>query len=63
MATNEVGRTDEAGLMDGARSEAQVGYRHRAGLLRVVHEITLCVVVRIGPDDTNTVVVGANGTI
>jgi len=56
-------RTDQVGRADLARSEPQVGHRHRAGLLGVVHEVPLREQVRALADDLDRALVGAHGAV
>ena len=63
VAGNEVGPGAQVGAADQVRPEAQVRHRDGAGLLRVIHEVTLRVIVRVGSDDLDGVLVGADRAV
>src|ERR1035438_8002394 len=60
MAADEAGLLDEVGRLNGRRAEAKVRDGLRAGLLRVVHEITLGVQPVVRAQDLDGVLVRAD---
>ena len=63
VAGNEAGALNQVGRAHRFWAEAQVADGHRAGLLRVVHEVALGPVVRLFADDLDAVLVGADGAV
>ncbi len=63
MARDEAGLLDQVAGADRLAAEAQVRNGHRAGLLRVVHEIALRVIVRVLADDLDRVLVRADRAV
>ena len=51
VARNEAGLRDQIRRPDRRRPEAQMRGRHRARLLRVIHEVALCEIVSLRADD------------
>src|SRR5476651_1616879 len=63
VAGHEAGAGDQVGRVDGLRAEAQVRYRLRARLVRVVDEIGLGVATGVLAEDLGAVLVGAHGAV
>ena len=63
MAGDEVRFGDQIRRVNRSRSEAQVRHRRRAGLLRVVDEVSLRVERCLFADDLDRVLVGADGAV
>ncbi|MPM40672.1 hypothetical protein SDC9_87318 [bioreactor metagenome] len=63
VAGDEVSRVYEVRRLDGLLSEAEVGNRDAAGLLRVIGEIALGVQVSLVADDFDGVLVGAHRSV
>ena len=63
MHADEAGPFDEVGAADRCRIEAEMADGHRAGLLRVVHEVRLRVEVGVLADDLGGVLVRADGAV
>jgi len=63
VAGHEVRGADEVGRVDGVPAEAQVRFRHAAGLFRVVLEVRLDIEVRVIPDDLDGVLVRPDRTV
>ena len=60
VAGDKLRLAHEVRRSDRARPEPEVRHRHRAGLLRVVHEVALRVERRLLADDLDRVLVGAH---
>ncbi len=63
VARNEIGPRDEIRPPDRTRSKTQVGNRHGAGFLRVVHKVALRVVVGVLSDNLDRVLVRAHRAV
>ena len=63
MTADEMRLREEIGGANRFRPEAQMRHCHRAGLLRVVNEVTLGVVVCVLPDDFDALLVRAHGAV
>ncbi len=63
VAGHEVGLRDEVGRANRARSEPEVGDRHRPRLSGVIDEVTLCIVVCLFADDLDRVFVCSYGAV
>ena len=63
VAGDKAGARNQIRGADRSRTEAQVRGRHRARLLRVIHEVALRVIRRLGTDDLDRVLVGTNRAV
>ena len=63
MAADEARLPDQVARAQGSRAEAQVRDGHRAGLLRIVDEVSLRVVAGPLADDLDRVLVGSDGAV
>ena len=63
MARDEAGAADEIRRVNRTRTEAQMRNGLRAGLVRVIDEVTLRVIVGVLADDLHAVLVRADGAV